>query len=202
VFEHWEQAQATVIDRLRIADKGASEGYRATARFKYVVEVQSADGQTFRDEVKDSAWTDTAVQGHPAIGATIPVLVDFKRKKVKLPAKDPTAAESGESIRDEARQHFDASLAGEGGPAVPMSRDLSQANAMLDALQLMKTDPVAGRAAVAAAGGHVAAFSQGDAGDAPASDTAGELVKLADLRAKGLLTDAEFTAAKQKLLGL
>jgi Short C-terminal domain len=202
MFEHWEEAQATVIDRVRIADKGASAGYSATARFKYVVEVQSAHGQTFRDEVKDSAWTDTAVQGHPGIGATIPVLVDFRRKKVKLPAEDASAAANGKAIRDEAREHYDASLAGEPGSTAPMSATLSQANAMLDALQLMKTDPVAGRAAVAAAGGHVAAFSQGDTVEEPVSDTAAELVKLADLRSKGLLTDAEFTAAKQKLLGL
>jgi hypothetical protein len=143
-----------------------------------------------------------AVQGHPGIGATIPVLVDFKRKKVKLPPKDTSAAENDKAIRDEARQHFDASLAGDPESAAPMSTALSQGNAMLDAVQLMRTDPVAGRAAVAAAGGHVDAFSQGEVAGEPASDTAAELIKLADLRAKGLLTDAEFTAAKQKLLGL
>jgi hypothetical protein len=45
------------------------------------------------------------------------------------------------------------------------------------------------------------AVSIGHASPAPASTT-DELEKLADLKAKGLLTDAEFTAAKQKILGV
>ncbi len=36
---------------------------------------------------------------------------------------------------------------------------------------------------------------------APAGDLMGELSKLADLKAAGVLTDAEFSAAKAKLLG-
>jgi hypothetical protein len=36
---------------------------------------------------------------------------------------------------------------------------------------------------------------------APAGDLMGELTKLADLKAAGVLTDAEFSAAKAKLLG-
>jgi membrane protease subunit (stomatin/prohibitin family) len=35
----------------------------------------------------------------------------------------------------------------------------------------------------------------------PADDVVGEITKLADLRAAGVLTDAEFAAAKAKLLG-
>ena len=35
----------------------------------------------------------------------------------------------------------------------------------------------------------------------PADDTIEQLTKLAGLRDAGVLTDAEFTAAKQKLLG-
>jgi hypothetical protein len=36
---------------------------------------------------------------------------------------------------------------------------------------------------------------------APAADVTGELQKLADLKASGVLTDEEFAAAKAKLLG-
>jgi len=37
---------------------------------------------------------------------------------------------------------------------------------------------------------------------APATDTAAELKKLADLHAQGVLTDEEFAASKKKLLGI
>ena len=37
---------------------------------------------------------------------------------------------------------------------------------------------------------------------APATDMSAELQKLADLKAQGILTDEEFAAAKQKLLGI
>lgn len=37
---------------------------------------------------------------------------------------------------------------------------------------------------------------------APADDTIAQLTKLGDLKTAGILTDAEFTAAKAKLLGL
>jgi hypothetical protein len=45
-------------------------------------------------------------------------------------------------------------------------------------------------------------FSHEAASAIPAPDTANELAKLADLKTNGLLTDAEFAAAKQKPLGL
>ena len=38
--------------------------------------------------------------------------------------------------------------------------------------------------------------------DAPADDMSAQLQKLADLKAQGILTDDEFSAAKAKLLGL
>jgi hypothetical protein len=38
------------------------------------------------------------------------------------------------------------------------------------------------------------------AGSQPPPEIVGELAKLADLKTQGLLTDAEFTVAKQKLL--
>jgi hypothetical protein len=50
-------------------------------------------------------------------------------------------------------------------------------------------------------GGHGTGLTSDEpAGSQATSDVVGELAKLADLKTQGLLTDAEFTAAKQKLL--
>ena len=49
--------------------------------------------------------------------------------------------------------------------------------------------------------GVVAVPGSAPIGQAPAVDVSGELQKLADLKAQGILTDEEFAAAKAKLLG-
>jgi hypothetical protein len=80
-----------------------------------------------------------------------------------------------------------------------------QRQAAVAANKLMRTDPEAGRAAMAALG--ITPLTAGTAPVPPVATPSAvgiteELSKLADLKAQGVLTDEEFAAAKQKLLGV
>jgi len=159
-------------------------------------------------------------------GATVPVRYDPRsRKKIVLDlpalredmapaiaasqgaqaATDQRIARAVSELADgEAGQPSIAPLAsGAGSPSELASGSIA------DILQQAAADPEGLRARLQAQGSGASAFVMTPGGLAPLGgapvqqrpDTAEQLTKLADLRDRGVLTEAEFEAQKQKLLG-
>jgi hypothetical protein len=205
--EKWEAGTGTIVfaENKNDTKRFQNQTYQDTvsSNWVYVIEVTPPGQEAFREKVWGYHHT-TPLSGFH-VGQTFQVLYDAKRKKIKWDLEDPTIAARLPHKRANTpaamNARMDAALNGEPPPATPAQGD---AQAMMAALQLLRTDPVAGRAAIAAAGGTLRQFSQGppsaDAGSA--TSTVDQLAKLADLKAQGVLTDEEFAAAKQKLLGV
>jgi hypothetical protein len=218
MFEHWEHAEAKVIDRKLVPTGNATTS--TPAKHAYVVEIQPPDGKPFRVEIDDPMIRMLSYRG-AQIGETVAVLVDFKREKAKLDTHD--AARRGDDPFASGRasnERFAASLAG----TKPGASDASARVDMVAALRMLDAQVASGsitqeqyqtarREAIHQATGVPSAAQESGVGDhgaaltndepvgsqAPA-EVVGELAKLADLKTQGLLTDAEFTVAKQKLL--
>jgi hypothetical protein len=77
VFEHWEPAEATVIDR-KLLGAGSATG-STPAKHAYVVEVHSPGGDPFRAEIHDPIIRTLGYRG-AGVGESVAVLVDFKRR--------------------------------------------------------------------------------------------------------------------------
>jgi hypothetical protein len=115
VFEHWEPAEATVIDRKLLATGSATSS--TPAKHAYVVEVHPPAGEPFRAEVHDPIIRTLGYRGAD-VGESVAVLVDFKRKKVKLDSHDPARHADWQAARRAKEDQFDAALA-----ATPGSTD-------------------------------------------------------------------------------
>jgi hypothetical protein len=206
MFEKWESAQVKVIARESITGAGNNADGTIAARYKFIVEVDPPDGPPFRVEVKESAWIARPGYTEPSAGETILAKVDFKRQKVKLDVHDPSHYQDTSATKRSQNQAFDDLL--KGGDVSPAQ---SNAEAIKAAMKLMRTDPVAGRAAIEALGGHVDNFSSGALSSSPPSSNpapAGpgpespvdQLAKLADLHKTGVIDDEQFEEMKAKIL--
>jgi hypothetical protein len=109
MFGHdWEHGTAKVIDRKMIATMDASTTDKP--KFGYVVDVQTPTGETFRGEVQDPHFPpDTYVNAQ--VGDEVAVLVDYKRRKVKLDKDDPSRHTDPHALAHAADDRFAAELA-------------------------------------------------------------------------------------------
>jgi Short C-terminal domain len=206
--EKWETGTGTMVFAENKNDTKGSSTYRDTivSNWVYVIEVTPPGQEAFRAKVSDYYHSTQLIGFH--VGQTFEVLYDAKHKKIKWDPTDATVAArlthkpTNTPASMDAR--LDAALHGEPPPATTDSPAQGDGRAMMAAMRLMRTDPEAGRAAIAAAGGTLQQFSQGppppDA--VAATSSVDQLAKLADLKTQGVLTDEEFAAAKQKLLGV
>jgi hypothetical protein len=219
---HWEPGEATII----ACQEEHEFSYwpdDASAR-TYVVDVRPASGApAFRTEVRRSYKHREAMNPESGLGAgeLITVDCDPKHEKAKFDESDPRLYKDGQ-VPGKGHQSplpaeaaFEAAAAAPPGTPVPAAaapNELAEAlgsGPVADILQQLSQDPEGFRAQVKAQGSGASAFVVTDAGLAPVgptpagqqTDVADQLTKLAALRDSGVLTDAEFEAQKQKLLG-
>jgi hypothetical protein len=109
MFGHdWEHGTAKVIDRKMIPTGNANT--TVPAKFGYVVDVQTPTGEAFRAEVQDPRMrTESYVNAR--VGDDLAVLVDYKRRKVKLDKDDPARRKDPRALAHAADAKFAAELA-------------------------------------------------------------------------------------------
>jgi hypothetical protein len=170
VFGHWDTAPAKVVDRENITHNAQS----TYSVYKYVVELRSPAGETFRAEMRDPRGGRPFKVRAPGVGEQITVKVRWDAREVKFNSDDPKLAYDPMAGAKAQKAKFAASLAGDppassAGPGVVISPG---ANVVL--------------------GGHRV--------KAPPNVT-DELQRLATMHEQGLLSDAQFEAAKSQALG-
>jgi hypothetical protein len=182
VGRKWESAEGTVVATEVAVQTQA--GYED--RLRYVVDVRPASGDPFRTTLEEPKF----IRGgfaQPGVGAVIGVLFDPKSNKAKFDTSDPriNLTRGG----DAAQAAFDAAASASPGTAPPATGlggfagvqvlDGAEASQVADALR--------------AAGVAV----PGQAEDDPAA----RLAQLDDLKAKGLVSEAEYAEQRQKIIG-
>jgi hypothetical protein len=174
MFDHWEQAPATVITR-ESNDPGS---YSTHPKYKYVMELRSPEGETFRAEVHDPIgglpWTCRV----PRVGESITVKVKWKNREVKIDTDDPALQQNLKAHQEAKDAGFAAALAG-GTAAQPTAPGL-KISVSPGAIFTINGKQVGGPANVA--------------------NVADDLQRLATMHEQGLLNDAQFEDAKAKAL--
>ncbi len=175
----------------------------------------AAGGPTYRTKifVRYGHPEDTAYEKRRRLldGEVVPVRCDQKRQEAKLDFDDPALRKPQPTV-DTAFLAAAAAPPGTPAPDAAGSRELAEAlgsGPIADILAQVVRDPEGFRAQAEAQGSGAAAFVVTDAGLAAVGPTSGrqqidvadQLTKLAALRDSGVLTEAEFEAQKQKLLG-
>jgi hypothetical protein len=173
VFEHWEPAEAMVIAR-KLLPTGSTTG-STPAKHAYVVEVHPPAGEPFRAEIHDPIIRTLGYRGAD-VGESVAVLVDFKRRKVKLDSHDPTRHADWQAAGRAKEDQFGAALA-----AAPGSPDH-------DTAEPSKA--------------HASPATNAVTDHSPAIVRRARANKLAELRAAGLLTGDQVTAALRLPPGL
>jgi Short C-terminal domain len=185
VGRHWEAVEGTIV-ATQVAVITAA-GYKN--RLEYAVDVQPASGPALRVTLREPKFIKGGFS-QPAVGDVVGVLFDPKSKDAKFDTSDPrlwiTTREEAERSAFEA-----AASASPGNPTAGVSGHMqvlsaSDAAPILNALA--SSDAVGGLDAIQA--------MRQQAGDDPAE----RLAKLDDLKAKGLVSDAEYAAQRKKII--
>ena len=198
MFGHdWQRAEATIIERRPLRRSTSGDGL--TNDLEVVAEVHPASGDAFRATVKSplpavNFWP-------PEIGETVSVLFDSKHN-VKFHKDDPRTDVKARRAARSAR--FDD--AANGTPQSQPGSPFAATNpARTDIASLLSAgarganlDAIRAAAMRAIAGGTAVNFS-GRPASAP-EDPAARLAKLESLKQQGLMTDDEYTAARQHII--
>jgi len=218
---HWEPGEATII----ACEEEHDFTYwpdDASAR-NYVVDVRPASGTpVFRTQVRRSYKHREALNPEKglSIGEVIAVQCDPKHEKAKFDESDPRLYKDGQvpgkghQSPSPAEATFEAAAAAPPGTSAPTAAPGELAEALgsgpiADVLRQVIQNPEGFRGQVNEQGSGASAFVVTEAGVAPIgsapfrqqTDVVDQLTKLAGLRDSGVLTDVEFEAQKQKLLG-
>ncbi len=171
---NWQSADATIV-ATKVAVQ-TQAGYED--RLEYVADVNPAGAPPFRVTLQEPRF----IKGNgafvqPPVGAVVGVLFDPKSKKAKFDTTDqrilgPIGADAGQAAFEAAQD------AAPGTPAGGL---------------VAGEVPVMSGADVASLAD---ALRSGEAGDPSA-----RLAKLDELKAKGLVSDAEYQAQRQKIIG-
>ena len=86
MFEHWEPAEGTVVDRRQ---KGNSQS-NLSANLHFLVEVRPTDGEPFRVELGMPGLTGDFIP--PTVGQVVKMEVDVKKQKAKFDTSDPAVS--------------------------------------------------------------------------------------------------------------
>jgi hypothetical protein len=222
MFGHdWEPGKATIVARKEIGHSTDQYG-NIFYSYEYVADVQPDGGAAVFRATMGEPFNETGGYHHPVVGEVVTVKCDPRHQKAKIDAAAMRKQVKGQDLAFKQSQsaNFDAlagaapgtsipGQAGAGGPIVlqlgGISGNPDQAAAQIQqalasggipGLEQLKAQVAAQRAAAAAQQQPAA-----PAGVVPADDSVERLQKLGDLHARGVLTDAEFTAAKAKVLG-
>lgn len=177
MFEHWQQAKATVVavkDLTNWTGDPNSDWTQSTPH-EYVVDVRPDSEPPFRATFRDPYLR--GHRDHPTEGQVIDVLYHSKSHDVKLIAEQWKHSDDELQEQQQAEDaRFEAASKAAPGESAPE----------------------------AASGPGVVHFTGGDRVrriDDTSSDDADQLAKLADLHDRGVLSEAEFEAEKAKVLG-
>jgi hypothetical protein len=220
VFGHdWEPGQATIVALKEIPSMGTDGLGRKYRSYEYVADVQpDSGGSVFRATMGEPFNESSDSHGfgwhQPGVGEVMPVKCDPRRKKAKFDAAASRAQAhtQHDQMVDTQTAQFDAMAASapgttagsSSGPAFPGAGRVSVVN--LSGGDISGALPAIQQAL---ASGNLADLArikaelrqQNPPEGASSSDPIEGLEKLADLHDRGVLTDAEFAAAKAKLLG-
>jgi hypothetical protein len=83
MFEHWEPAEGTVVDRRQ---KGNSQS-NLSANLLFLVEVRPTDDEPFRVELGMPGLTGDFIP--PTVGQVVKMEVDVKKQRAKFDTSDP-----------------------------------------------------------------------------------------------------------------
>jgi hypothetical protein len=202
---NWVKAKGRVVALDR---KSGMNQYGASQTWVdgYVVDVQPVDGEPFRAEVEPGGFNhgllhvESSKFRHPVEGEIVSVEYDPASRKVRFDMSDPalvkqTSAERNAAAQESFEQALGAPVGSQpvGGAAGDVLASLGLGDSgdlKAQLLQMAAQNP-----------GSVIDLRSSPGSAEPASDPAERLEKLADLKDRGLLTDAEFAAAKAKILG-
>lgn len=200
MFGHdWEKGEATIVARNNANRSTSGDGL--TTDYEFVADVRPAKGRVFRATIQTPViatnfWA-------PDVGDQVLVLIDAKHGKVKFDKDDPRIDYKARKAARNAR--FDQTANAAPGtvaqpdqlraqrvlPAGMFSGDPAQTNAAVEALRAA--------ALQAMASGNVVSFgSPGVA--AGTADPTTRLAMLDALKQKGLMSEAEYAAARQRVI--
>lgn len=188
VFGHaWEPGQATIVALKETSAATTGEHGSFRALYEYVADVQpDSGGAMFRTEMDEPFEIPNWFS--PGVGDVLPAQCDPRRGKAKFDMARLKAATKARAskAKDEQVAEFDA--ARRAGPGTPVPATPSDPSTVV--LRGLAGGGDDASAAVAA----VAQHSEG-------GDPLDRLERLAELHDRGVLSDAEFAAAKAKILG-
>lgn len=173
-----ESAEGTVV-ATEVAVQTAA-GYED--RLRYAVDVHPSTGPAFRVTLEEPKF----IRGgfaQPSVGDVLGVLYDPKKKTAKFDTSDPRINASTQQGADKAT--FEAAATASPGTAPPPRSDQMQVLTGVDTAQLANAPSLSKAAGTEA---H------------KTEDPSARLAKLDDLKAKGLVSDAEYSAQREKII--
>jgi hypothetical protein len=202
---NWVKAQGRVValDRQTgVNEYGAAEAWVDS----YVVDVQPTEGEPFRAEVEPGGFNhgllhvESSKFRHPQEGEVVSVEYDPASRKVRFDMSDPALVKQTYRERN-ATSHtiYEQSLGAPvgtqsvGGTAADVLASLGVGGGGDLKAQLLRMAAQNPGSVIDLRSSHGSADSS--------SDPVDRLAKLADLKERGVLTEAEFEAEKQRILG-
>jgi len=220
VFGHkWEPGRATIVALKEIPSVGTDGLGRKLRCYEYVADIQpDSGGPVFRTTMDEPFNESSDIHGfgwhQPGVGEVMPVKCNPGRQEAKFDAAASRAQAHAQHDQVVAAQtaEFDAMAASAPGTAAaPSSGQAFLGGQPVSVVNLSGGDisGVLPEIQQALASGNLADLArvkaelrhQAQPADASGSDPVEQLEKLAGLHASGALSDAEFAAAKAKLLG-
>jgi hypothetical protein len=175
VGRKWETVEGRVV-ATEVAVETAA-GYED--RLRYLVDLQPRGGAAVRVTLEEPKFIRGGFS-QPSVGDPISVLFDPKSQKAKFDTSDPRINLSRHQDADQAA--FQAAASASPGTPAPV------------------TDGLQSLGAAAAAEIADAVKSVGSSTGTPPDDPAARLAKLEDLKRRGLVTDAEYAAQRQRII--
>jgi hypothetical protein len=115
MFDHWELTPAKVIAR-ESNDRGSQT---TKPKYKYVVELRSPEGETFRSELHDPRGGRPWTCREPRVGEAITVKIKWKNRELKFNTDDPVLQQDPNAYEKAKVAGFAAALNGDTPEAPP-----------------------------------------------------------------------------------
>ena len=173
---NWDTVEGRVV-ATEVATETAA-GYED--RLRYLVDIQPTGGSPVRVRLEEPKF----IRGgfaQPGVGAVISVLYDPKSQKAKFDTSDPRINLSTQQSASDAA--FQAAASASPGSPPPVAAG----NPTLDTGTAGEVVTALNATGITAAG--------------PPEDPAARLAKLEDLKRQGVISDAEYTAQRQRIIG-
>jgi hypothetical protein len=187
---HWEPAEATIIAR---NPRAQAAGYEPN--YDFVLDVRPSTGSPLRVTIHEGFTAPAGGFRNPSVGEVVGVLYDPKSQRVKFDNSDPrlSAAPAGQAVAD----GFAAVAAAPPGTSSvgPGTPDASELPGTVQSFSGEAATEMLG-ALLGSGGVEAVADMKAHA----AGDPAERLAKLQALRDKGVLTEAEYEAQRQRII--